>query len=338
MGWARAKLVGGWLGWCLGFAAEAVILVLLGFRWFLVGFIPCVLVMIIGLRLIRSSRPRLARSAETALAGDKRAPVLYLRSFRDDEFMQHYSTAVDEPQGRTNEQALASIFSLVGPVVALSEPRAAPRLGVARTQHEDSQWQDTVIGLMQAATLVVMRIGDSEGFSWEVEQALKLVRPERLVFFLPVSGERWRQFRDLVRRQLPDVALPAGFAQPGAPRRQQGIKFGARGVLYFDSDWTSHVSLFAFRLGNLLRLSWKRNPVLDAALWPVLARMGVPRQAPVTLLSLVVLTGFAGLGVLIAAGGKEREPAILGFALGIAAITVPVIRRKLHGKARPQAS
>jgi hypothetical protein len=315
-----------------------VILVLLGFRWFLVGFIPCVLVMIIGLRLIRSSRPRLARSAETVLAGDKRAPVLYLRSFRDDELMQHYSTAIEEPQGKTNEQALASIFSLVGPVVALSEPRAAPRLGVARTQHEDSQWQDTVIGLMQAAALVVMRIGDSEGFTWEVEQALKLVPPERLVFFLPVQADRWRQFREIVGQHLPDVTLPADPTELGTAGNKRVIKFGARGVLYFDSDWTPRVSLFTASLGYLLRLSWKRNPVLDAALRPVLARLGMPRQASVTFLSLIVLMGFAGLGVLIAASGREREPAILGFALGIAAITVPVIRRKLRGKARPQAS
>jgi hypothetical protein len=248
--------------------------------------------------------------------------------------MQHYSTEpVEDLHSRTNEQALASIFSLVGPVVGLSEPGAAPRLGVARTQHEDSQWQAAVIGLMQSAALVVMRIGDSEGFPWEVEQVLKLVPPERLVFLLPVSGDRWRQFRDLVRRQLPDIALPAGFAQPGASRRQQGIKFGARGVLYFDSDWTPHVSLFAFRLGNLLRLSFNRNPFLDAALRPVLVRMGVSRQAPVSPLSLILLAGLAGFGVLIAASGKERETAILGFALGIVVVTVPAIRRKRRAQA-----
>jgi hypothetical protein len=331
---ARATLLTGWLCWWLGFVAAAAVFVTLGFRWFLILVVPCVLVMLIGLRMIQGTRPLLARPAERVRAVDRRAPVLYLRSFHDDELMQRYTNQISEdPQNRTSEEALANAFRLVGPVIGLSEPGAAPRLGAARTHSENSQWQTDVVDLMQEAALVVLRVGDTEGFWWELEQALKLVPPERLVFVIPAQADRWRQLVEVVQRQIPGAILPAELTQSdvGHPR----IISAARGLLYFDSDWTAHVSLFAFRWRSLLRASRRQNPVLVGAFRPVLRRAGVEPRAPVTFLAVIVLIGFAGLGALIIRGPKEfKIEASVGFAFGLAAVLTRTIGKKLIAVAR----
>jgi hypothetical protein len=175
---ARARLLTGWLCWWLGFVAAATVFVALGFDWFLVVVIPCILVTLAGLRMIQRTRPWLARSAEAVRAADKRAPVLYLRSFGDDDLMQYYTNRISQ----------------------------------------DPQWQTDVVELMREAALVVTRIGETDGLRWELEQSLKLVPPERLVFVIPAQADRWRQFRDVLQRQVPGVELPADLAQLAAVR------------------------------------------------------------------------------------------------------------------------
>ena len=332
---ARARLLTGWLCWWLGFIAAAAVFATLGLDWFLVVVIPCILVTLAGLRMIQRTRPWLARSAEAVRAADKRAPVLYLRSFRDDDLMQYYTNQISQdPQNRTNEQALANAFGLVGPVIGLPQPGSAPRLGVARTQREHVQWQTDVIELMREAALVVTRIGETDGLRWELEQALKLVPPERLVFVIPAQADRWRQFRDVLQRQVPGVELPADLAQLAAVRHPR-IMAGARGVLYFDQEWAAHFSLFAFRWGNLLRASRRQNPVLLEALQPVFRRAGVPPRSPVTFVVVVVSTGYAGLAALIIWGPTHLKiEASLGFALALVVVLAGTIRRKLIRVAR----
>ncbi|HEX3955659.1 MAG TPA: hypothetical protein VHZ03_03395 [Trebonia sp.] len=72
------------------------------------------------------------------------------------------------------------------------------------------------VDLMREAALVVMRIGDTKGFRWEVEQVLKIMPAERLVFLIPAQADRWQQLREAVRRQIPSVGLPADLTQLGA--------------------------------------------------------------------------------------------------------------------------
>lgn len=331
---ARATLLAGWLCWWLGIVAAAAVWVTLGVGWFLLLIIPCMFMTLTGLRMIQGARPWLSPSAERVRAVDRRAPVLYLRSFHDDELMQRYTNQISQdPQNRTGEEALAYAFGLVGPVIGLTEPGAAPRLGAARTERESSQWQTDVMDLMREAALVVMRIGDTKGFWWELEQALRIVPPERLVFLIPAQADRWRQLREAVRRQIPGAGLPADLTQLAAVRHPR-IVAGARGVLYFDSDWTAHGSLFAFRLRNLLRASRRQNPVLAEALRPVFRRAGVAPRAPVTFLAVIVTFAFAGLAVLIVQGPtKFKIEASLGFALGLALVLARTTSKKLIGVA-----
>jgi hypothetical protein len=109
----------------------------------------------------------------------------------------------------------------------------------------------------------------------------------------------------------------------------------ARGVLYFDQEWTAHFSLFAFRWGNLLRASRRQNPVLLEALQPVSRRAGVPPRSPVTFVVVVVSTGYAGLAALIIWGPTHLKiEASLGFALALVVVLAGTIRRKLIRVAR----
>ncbi len=135
-----------------------------------------------------------ALSADALLAADSRAPVLYLRSFVDD----------DDPSGErslavrawrnvrwhthvfTIEQELTRVLSRVGPVVAIGRPgESLPELGAARLYARDDEWRATVSELMPRARLVVIRAGPTPGLQWEIEEAYRLLPSERVVLVAP---------------------------------------------------------------------------------------------------------------------------------------------------------
>ena len=125
-------------------------------------------------------------------------PGLYLRSFRND------------PVGRkiigrsTEEEQLALVFDDLGPFVAIGRPEEAlPELGTARIYVKPELWQKVITGFMSKAQLVVMRIGLTEGFWWEVQRAIKKVRPVRPIFLVPRDEKLYEEFRGQVKRLLP---------------------------------------------------------------------------------------------------------------------------------------
>lgn len=50
---------------------------------------------------------------------------------------------------------------------------------------EDDMWQQTVIGLMKEAQLVVLQVGATKGLVWEIETAVQDNQPEKLLISLP---------------------------------------------------------------------------------------------------------------------------------------------------------
>ncbi len=142
-----------------------------------------------GWRLWQRSRRYEALDADQAMARDPRPPVLYLRSFADD------GLAMIDAGGRsmsarimqllapiTPEQEMADILDRVGPLVAIGKPgEPLPELGAARLYVGHDRWQSKVRELMQAARLVVIRVGSSPGVLWEVDQALQGLPRPRLV-------------------------------------------------------------------------------------------------------------------------------------------------------------
>jgi hypothetical protein len=133
------------------------------------------------------------------------APVLYLRSFTDDD-------AAGQRYGKlTEEEQLAKALAWFGPLLAVGRPgERLPQVGAQRIYLADDVWQVRVAELMTTARLVVIRTGASQGFRWEVSQALSTIAPERLLLVVDDRDE----FRvvvnnigEYVDRRIPRVRL-----------------------------------------------------------------------------------------------------------------------------------
>jgi len=113
-----------------------------------------------------------------AQASDTRRPILFLRSFRDDQVrlantatmplltrLVEAGVTPDRLDWLLNEEA-----SPFGPVVAIGDPSdATPPYGIARAYFADNKWQDAVSQLANDSQTIVICLDDTEGVWWELE-------------------------------------------------------------------------------------------------------------------------------------------------------------------------
>ena len=166
-----------------------------------------------GVSLFRASaelrlqaRKGKAPDAHTVMAQDRRPPILYLRSFSEDETQEPLNTSIPASDpisavaaliftrvlgsaagaASTQEETLAKFMRRHGPLVAIGDPREdLPDLGAARLYVDDCKWQLAVLELMAKSRLVVIRPGTGQGLQWEIKQAIEKVPSEKLVLWLP---------------------------------------------------------------------------------------------------------------------------------------------------------
>ena len=262
-----------------------------------------------GVKVLKRGKQRSALSVQAALAQDRRAPVVYLRSFQDDAVAAQGSLAASTFGGgaivgvfvsllnaaggvASEEEQLAEALRDVGPFVAIGKPgEKLPELGAARMYVQDSEWQDVVRSLMARAALVVLRAGKSDGLRWEIRTAAEMVRPERIVLLLPFEREQYEAFRSQAARSFPRLLpeYPAGKAQ--------GAAGSVKAIVYFASDWTPHL---------LQPARFVRTPVkpwvlaFRATLRPVFDQLGVVVQRPKTSVAkILVLVVLVPLGAVV---------------------------------------
>jgi hypothetical protein len=230
-----------------------------------------------GLAIVCFKRARKHKivAAQKLIAHDTRPPVLYLRSFGDD------STAGRVVGGghllfsgwslgfSTEEEQLSSVFSVIGPFIAIGKPgEKLPELGAARTYVNDDQWQDVIAQEMARAALVVLRVGDTEGLSWEVLTATQQVKPERLVLLVPANAKRYESFREMAQEHFPcELPRCSGWTTK--------TSLGSlKGLIYFDTDCTPHlVELTVPRFRRSVRQPLV--PALKTALGPVFQQLNI---------------------------------------------------------------
>ena len=173
-----------------------------------------------------SRRVQVGRIGLTDLSKVKleQPPVVYLRSFDDDV---RGSARLGD---LTEEEHIAGVLSHFGPFVAVGRPgERLPEVGAHRFYVSDSDWQDVVRKLVESASLIVLRTGESAGLKWELSTVLGSVTPDRFLIIVDDQVELERMLAAI--REL----HPAIETRCAIGRRPVGSILGFVG---FNPDWT----------------------------------------------------------------------------------------------------
>ena len=172
---------------------------------------------ILGFFLIVRARRYFQISADSLLAADKRPPILFLRSFADDE-RQQYLTSQRALLDFSLETRLANHFYRFGPFIAIGSPEeAVPQPGAARVQLSNDEWQSRVLGWMKDSNLIIMYCGTTHWVNWELRRVVESERATSLILMFPESRV-WRSSRrnrDIEERveQVRDVFRDTPWAE-----------------------------------------------------------------------------------------------------------------------------
>src|SRR5215218_9827094 len=229
----------------------------------------------------RDRQRSVLETAEMVMKNDTRPPVLYLRSFKDDEKIARaiafYSV----------EQEMKVALFEIGPFIAMAEPDKPRPVdpGAARLRLPQDAWQQKVGEAMSRAALVIMRIGETDGFWWELQEAPKRVKPERLVLLVPAENEQLYE----KLRERPGEWLPCELPEYKVTKRPFAVQGG---IVYFEPDWTPH--LRKFRTVWFRQTFWDLfSAVLKIEMKPVFEQLGVewrkPPVQPIQILYVLVL-------------------------------------------------
>jgi hypothetical protein len=153
------------------------------------------------------ARIKLQPTAESVLSVDRREPVLFLRSFVDDErvrFLQAERALFDF----SLEARLATHFFKTGPFIAVDSPNHTAAMGAARASLTDAEWQGTVLEWVRAARLIVLLAGVSHWICWEMRRIVELGYSRKLVILMPELS-MWKQFRFSLTRGFNSAAVIA---------------------------------------------------------------------------------------------------------------------------------
>jgi hypothetical protein len=160
------------VSWPLEFAIGVLFMIPLIMGW-------CWGIFALSRTLRRYARRHSLDSAADAMLADPRKPVVFLRSFSDDQISLSkaemplllrflYPGALVG----TLEELLVSEYADIGPVIAIGKPSDdpddLPPLGAARQYCHGTEWQEIVCSLMEASALIVVGVGRSAGLAWEI--------------------------------------------------------------------------------------------------------------------------------------------------------------------------
>ena len=178
-----------------------------------------VIVTMTSTAVLRFARARGRSGAERTRRRDRRAPVLYLRSFRDDDvalpcvlsarrpFLELFTLRTTDPF----EESLAWELGTYGPVTAVGRPGGTTHtLGAARELFSNDTWQSSVVERMGDAGSIAVVIGETPGLDWEIETIARHGFLDKTMFLVPPGDvddnrRRW----EFMRAGLPEDLRPA---------------------------------------------------------------------------------------------------------------------------------
>jgi hypothetical protein len=201
--------------------------------------------------LLGLSKRILQPDVKTLLKDDTRKHVLLLRPFTADETTISSSARY----GRFYEELLVNALSHIGPVIAVGRPgERLPPSGASRLYVPNEEWQGTVSHLMSSAGLVVLFLfagtpkktgATSTGFTWEIDQAIKILQPQQLLLMLPrgaviLKSGGYYQFLSTKRKSRAYLRSSHGYFERLNQVLPQSLppEAGAADYVYFTPDWS----------------------------------------------------------------------------------------------------
>lgn len=156
---------------------------------------------LLGFLLLIFAQRYLQVSIESLLASDQRRPILFLRSFDDDEKLQ-FKKADDSLLDFSLETRLSKHFRHFGPFIAIGSPtERVPQLGAARATLPDSVWQSKVMEWIVQSGLIVMYSGKTHWVNWELTKVIEAGKAPNLILIVPeLKGSRRKRYEDSALR------------------------------------------------------------------------------------------------------------------------------------------
>jgi hypothetical protein len=181
-------------------------------------------VSIFGFFLLIRARRYFQVSADSLLAVDKRPPVLFLRSFADDQRLQ-YLRSQWALLDFSLEARLANHFHRFGPFIAIGSPKdTVPQPGAARVLLSGDQWQARVLDWMKAAQVIIMYCGTTKWVNWELRQVVESGRATSLILMFPEIKGGWR---------------------PSSRKREIAARAEQIRAVFHDTPWTEELKEFS---------------------------------------------------------------------------------------------
>jgi TM2 domain-containing membrane protein YozV len=251
--------------------------------------------------------------AEKLLAEDPRPPVVYIRSFKDDDkiilgsrLRRWYSTVFGYLAAITVEQELAIIMNRVGPVVAIGKPgELLPELGAARLYASDDAWRAIITDLMKRASLVVVRAGATANLRWEIDQAVRLLPRWQLILVSWAQGKDAKAFDEDVEQRFGKPATDDTYYENvlllwlASLIRFERYETGK--IIYFGKDSKPRAQPIRFSLswiGFIMMAARPYRDSLNAAFQRVFSQLDLPwteHKSRTTAALLALFLGAFGL-------------------------------------------
>jgi tetratricopeptide (TPR) repeat protein len=150
----------------------------------LIGFLPwdfsrigpylTALMVFVVLKLFRAAKKHLHNPM--SIVKDRRAPIVYLRSFSDDQ--EDDDKRWDQ---KTAEELITSALKHIGPVLTVKDPRQDRKLLGATRIVMGENWQVEMEKLISIAQFVIVEANYTDSLVWELQLIKKSSRPEQLI-------------------------------------------------------------------------------------------------------------------------------------------------------------
>jgi hypothetical protein len=141
-----------------------------------------------GLFLFWRGRQYAAQETGEEIITSSKPHVLYLRAFRSDPSAARtivkslFAGNAWQIGLATEEEQLADVLRPIGDLIAIGEPgEGLPKPGAARMYASNEEWREVVKHQLQAARIVIIRVGAElgENLLWELKQAVESLDPRK---------------------------------------------------------------------------------------------------------------------------------------------------------------